>query len=96
MMFWIGGSMQTISVREANQNFSHYLSLVDEGHEFLITKRGRPVAKLVLPLPEPSPESSADKDDSIALARKRWQEVTQLFEGSGIQGPFNRDDAYDD
>jgi prevent-host-death family protein len=38
---------QQISVREANQHLSRYIEAVEKGHEFVITKRGKPVAKLV-------------------------------------------------
>jgi antitoxin (DNA-binding transcriptional repressor) of toxin-antitoxin stability system/predicted nucleic acid-binding protein len=38
-------------VREARQNLSALLGFVHAGHEILITDRGRPVARLVAPLP---------------------------------------------
>lgn len=39
--------MKAVTAREANQSFSRWLGEVERGEEILITKRGRPVAKLV-------------------------------------------------
>jgi antitoxin (DNA-binding transcriptional repressor) of toxin-antitoxin stability system/predicted nucleic acid-binding protein len=44
--------MRRAGVREARQNLSVLLGYVGDGHEILITDRGRPVARLVAPLPE--------------------------------------------
>jgi prevent-host-death family protein len=38
---------QEISLREANQHLSRYVEAVERGDEFVITRRGKPVAKLV-------------------------------------------------
>jgi prevent-host-death family protein len=38
---------QQISLREANQHLSKYIEAVERGDEIIITKRGKPVAKLV-------------------------------------------------
>jgi prevent-host-death family protein len=38
---------QLISLREANQHLSRYVDAVQRGSEVVITKRGRPVARLV-------------------------------------------------
>ncbi|HET6756106.1 MAG TPA: type II toxin-antitoxin system prevent-host-death family antitoxin [Burkholderiales bacterium] len=38
---------QQISLREANQHLSRYIAAVERGDEVVITKRGKPVAKLV-------------------------------------------------
>ena len=37
---------QTISLREANQNFSRLIAAVERGEVFAITRRGREVARL--------------------------------------------------
>ena len=39
--------MRTVSSREANQKFSKILAAAEGGQEVVITKRGKPVAKLV-------------------------------------------------
>ena len=38
--------MRTVSAREANQSFSKLLQAVVEGEEVVITRRGKPVARL--------------------------------------------------
>ncbi len=36
-----------VSLREANQHFSRYVRSVEQGNVVVITRRGRPVARLV-------------------------------------------------
>lgn len=85
--------MQTISVREANQNFSKYLSLVEAGQEFVIAKRGKPVACLKIAM---RPADTKDHQaHELALARQKWMSIVSSFSGSDIHGPFQRDEAYD-
>jgi prevent-host-death family protein len=79
--------MQTISVREANQNFSHYVSLVERGEEFTVTKRGKPVARLVVAGATTGPHQ-ADK-------LKQAQQWLASFKFDGVQGPFTEEDVYD-
>lgn len=43
--------MRRAGVREARQNLSVLLEFVGRGHEVLITDHGRPVVRLVAPLP---------------------------------------------
>jgi prevent-host-death family protein len=43
--------VRSAGIREARQNLSVLLEYVEKGHEILITDRGRPVARLVAPLP---------------------------------------------
>ena len=38
---------QHISMREANQHLSRYVQWVEEGQELILTRRGKPVARLV-------------------------------------------------
>ena len=44
--------MKAAGIRQARQHLSILLEEVRKGHEVLITDRGRPVARLVPPLPE--------------------------------------------
>ena len=37
---------RTITLREANQDFSRHIRAVEAGEEFLITRNGKPVARL--------------------------------------------------
>lgn len=38
---------QRISLREANQRLSQYIEAVERGEEVVITRRGKPVARIV-------------------------------------------------
>jgi prevent-host-death family protein len=38
---------KTISLRDANQGFSHCIREVEAGEEFVITRNGKPVARLI-------------------------------------------------
>jgi prevent-host-death family protein len=38
---------QQISLREINQHLSQYIHAVEEGAEYVITRRGKPVARIV-------------------------------------------------
>lgn len=38
---------ERINLREANQHLSRYVAAVEEGQQFVITRRGQPVARLV-------------------------------------------------
>ena len=40
--------MQKVSVREARQNIGRLLKAVSAGEKVIITRRGKPIAKLVL------------------------------------------------
>ena len=56
--------MKTVSAREANQAFSRLLSRAAGGEEIIITRRGRPVAKLV-----PAVDGDMEGKRSRAAAR---------------------------
>jgi prevent-host-death family protein len=38
---------KSVTLRDANQNFAKYVRAAESGEEFVITRRGAPVAKLV-------------------------------------------------
>ena len=40
---------QHISLRQANQNFSRYVEAAERGEEFIVTRRGKPVAVIAPP-----------------------------------------------
>ena len=65
--------MKTISSREANQRFSKILAAAEGGQEVVITKRGKPVAKLV-PFggKKLSKEREAAIADLMAMLRTGW------------------------
>jgi prevent-host-death family protein len=61
--------MRSISAREANQGFSKLLQAVAEGEEVVITRRGKPVARLS-PV-EPAADSEREAETERILARLR-------------------------
>jgi prevent-host-death family protein len=85
--------MQTITVREANQHFSRYILAVSQGEEFMVTKRGREVARLV-----PVRPLAASADEHASAMEQSLKELAALLAQLPVRrvgGPFNRDDFYD-
>jgi prevent-host-death family protein len=76
-----------ISLRDANQAFSRCIREVEAGEEFVITRKGAPVAKLV-PLRDKrvlTPEQEAALERTRARMEKGWPIGA---------GPLNRDELY--
>jgi prevent-host-death family protein len=64
-----------IALREANQQFARYVRAVEAGESFVITRRGKPVARLV-PI-EPgkrvlTPEQQAARARALERMREGW------------------------
>ena len=79
--------MRTVSAREANQSFSKLLQAVVEGEEVVITRRGKPVARLAPIEPVVDAERQAEIDRIIAHLR----EGVEL----GETVPWTRDELYE-
>ncbi|MDE0175014.1 MAG: type II toxin-antitoxin system prevent-host-death family antitoxin [Defluviicoccus sp.] len=80
--------MRTVSLMTANQEFSRLIRDVERGEDIVITRRGRPIAKLV--------PHSADKtaDPDWAAVHRRMME--RLDEGASLGGlRVERDTLYD-
>lgn len=80
---------ETITAAEANRAFSRLLRGVQEGHSYLVTSHGRPVARVVAP----------DQDDDVTL-RFRKAARRALLERVARQpamdvGPWTRDELYE-
>ena len=58
---------QHITLREANQNFSRCIEAVEKGAEYIVTRRGKPVA-ILAPVPRRLGRS-VDVERKRALAR---------------------------
>jgi prevent-host-death family protein len=80
-----------VSAREANQQFSRILRDVEAGAEVLVTRRGRPVARIVPA--QPSRERQLTPEQEAALERTR-QRLEKGWDLGG--GKFNRDELYDE
>jgi prevent-host-death family protein len=81
--------MKTVSLRDANQGFARYIREVEAGEEFVITRNGTPVARLV-PV-QPAARKLTPKQEA-ALARTR----ARMAEGWPLGGEkIDRDELYD-
>lgn len=80
--------MVAISAREANQQFARVLQLAASGQEVTITRRGRPVAKLV-PIDGPT---TTDE-----IERRRREVIDWLRQGpiAGEAPAWTRDELYE-
>ena len=80
--------MRTVSLMTANQEFSRLIREVEHGEGVLITRRGRPIAKLV---PHRT-DKTADPEWAAAYRRM----MRKLEEGASLGGlKVTRDDLYD-
>ena len=77
---------EAVSAAEANRKFSHLLRRVREGHTFVVTSHGRPVAKIV---PVAGPDHVAVSARAALLERLRNEPVTE-------SGAWSRDELYED
>jgi prevent-host-death family protein len=88
---------ETITAREANQQFSRLLAEVASGRSFVITRRGVPVARLT---PEPAPDG---RRRLTPEQEKAWAETLEFIATLKPQPPpedlppgwpRSRDDLY--
>jgi prevent-host-death family protein len=78
--------MKTVSARDANQHFSKLLAEVESGEEVVITRHGRPVARLVRDTGM-SPEDRAE-------ALRKLNEI--MDRGIRLEGPpMTRDEMHE-
>lgn len=79
---------KTIGLREANQRFARCIREVEAGEEFVITRKGQPVARLV-PIPG---RRVLTAEQEVALARL----MKQLKKGWSLNaGPLDRDSLHE-
>lgn len=80
--------MRTVSLMTANREFSRLVREVGRGESFLITRRGRPIAKLV-------PHSAGKAaDPEWAAAHRRM--IARLGAGASLRGlRIERDGLHD-
>ena len=80
--------MKTISLTTANKNFSKMIKDVEQGEIFVVTRRGRPVAKLTPHI--------LDKTTDPEWVAAYESLMSQLEEGAHLGGlKINRDELYD-
>jgi prevent-host-death family protein len=81
--------MREISVREANQNFSQVIAAAERGETIVVTKNGKPVAKIT---PQ-SQDRAADSEWRASFAA--LEESLRSKRGSGrLVGTIAEDDKY--
>jgi prevent-host-death family protein len=80
--------MRTVSAREANQAFSKLLQAVVDGEEVVITRRGKPVARLT-PIEEKGRD--AEREAEIERLIEHWREGVDL----GEPVTWTRDELYE-
>jgi antitoxin (DNA-binding transcriptional repressor) of toxin-antitoxin stability system len=80
----------TIGLREANHHLAKHIKAVQEGHEVIITRRGRPVARLTR-------ETGAGKvrDGKWRAAYERMLEVMANAPRIREELRWTRDEIYD-
>jgi prevent-host-death family protein len=82
--------MREISVREANQNFSQVIAAAERGETIVVTKNGRPVAKIT-----PQPHDRA-RDPDWRASFAALKESLRAKCGSGRVGTITENDKYGD
>jgi prevent-host-death family protein len=77
---------ETVSAADANRKFSLILRNVREGHSYVVTRHGRPVARII---PADRRQSEASGARGVLLARLERQPVLDA-------GRWKRDELYGD
>jgi prevent-host-death family protein len=72
----------TVSIQEAKAQLSTLLSLVEDGEEIIISRRGRPVARLVRANPTRKPQIGAMRGEIT------WQEGWERALRADEEDPF--------
>ncbi len=76
--------MKTATIREAQHHLSKLMDEVEKGHEIVLTRRGKPIGKL-MPIENPE-ESAREKIDwaAWAAAQREYLETQPMLEGNAI------------
>jgi len=77
---------EMVTAAEANRRFSRLLRQVREGHSYVVTAHGPPVARIVPAGPQ---AGTAESARTALLARLRSQPAVNV-------GPWTRDELYAD
>ena len=77
---------EAVSAADANRKFSQLLRAVREGHSYVVTTHGKPVAKIV-PIGKHAAVAAGAR--TALLARLRAERVVEI-------GRWTRDEMYED
>ena len=72
------GVLRPVSLKEANQQFSRLIREVEGGEGFVITRRGRPVARII-------PHEEDRMQDPVWVAAYERMKI-RLLEGASLGG----------
>jgi prevent-host-death family protein len=79
--------MKPVGVRELRQNLSRYLTQVKQGETFVVTERGREVARLAPSGPEDSPIARLVAERGATMPRRNLLEAAASSPGEPLEGP---------
>ena len=77
---------ETVSAADANRKFSLLLRGVREGHSYVVTSHGKPIARII---PATKPEGATASARAALLARLKKEPVVET-------GRWTRDELYED
>lgn len=80
-----------VALRDANQRFAQYVRAVEAGESFVITRRGKAVARLV-PIEPGRRALTPEQQAARARALERMRRGIDLGEA---REPFDRDSLYE-
>jgi prevent-host-death family protein len=82
---------RSVSAREANQQFSRILRDVEAGTEIVVTRRRRPVARIV------PAQRSRERQWTLEQEAAHARSMERLRKGWDLRGgKFNRNELYDE
>jgi prevent-host-death family protein len=81
--------MREITVREANQNFSQVIAAAERGETIVVTKNGRPVAKIM-----PQSEDRANDPEWRASFAALKKSLRSKRRSGFLIGTITEDDKY--
>jgi prevent-host-death family protein len=64
-------SVRTISARDANQKFAELLRAVEAGAEFVVTRRGKPIARVISASEDGTRTLTAQQEAALERTLKR-------------------------
>jgi prevent-host-death family protein len=79
--------MNLVGVRELRQNLSRYLSQVKEGESFVVTERGREVARLSPSGPPDSPLARLVAERGATMPRADLLSLARSSDATPAEGP---------
>ena len=83
--------MERVGVRELRQNLSRYLVEVKRGETFVVTERGREVARLAPSGPEDSPVARLVTEHGATMPRRDLLALAAASDRRPASGPSSSD-----